>query len=189
MRRAITAVTGALCTAVLLTGCSPPDLRLAALWKGEDGRWWAELRPCGDDLLNSPHLSGWPTEETETAGSETAGSEAAGSGGSPSPEPEPEPTIDDSTGWRTWSMTPTGRVRFPLFEPPESWRAEATGPQELRPGYTYGLTFRVGADSSVYRGSVFASTEELATLRPGQVWADGRAMSMDEFDDVVADQC
>ncbi|MGW6746517.1 hypothetical protein ACWGDX_38265 [Streptomyces sp. NPDC055025] len=177
MRRVITAVTGALCAAVLLTGCGPPDLGLAALWKGEDGRWWAELRPCGDDLLNSAHLSGRPTEETE----------AAGTGGSPSPEPEPD--IDDSTGWRAWSMTPTGRARFPLFAPPESWRAEVTGPREPRPGYTYGLTFRAGADDRVYLGSVFASTEELATLRPGQVWADGRAMSMDEFDDVVADQC
>ncbi|MFE4172075.1 hypothetical protein ACFRR7_08465 [Streptomyces sp. NPDC056909] len=187
MRRAITAVTGALCTAVLLTGCSPPDLGLAALWKGEDGRWWAELRPCGDDLLNSPHLSSWPTEETEATGSEAAGTEAAVTGGSPSPEPEPD--IDDSTGWRAWSMTPTGRARFPLFEPPESWRAEVTGPREPRPGHTYALTFRAGADDRVYLGSVFASTEELATLGPGQVWADGRAMSMDEFDDVVADQC
>ncbi|MFB7326914.1 hypothetical protein ACFC0E_29885, partial [Streptomyces sp. NPDC056190] len=33
------------------------------------------------------------------------------------------------------------------------------------------------------------TTEDLASLQPGQVWADNRAMSTKDFDELVDDKC
>jgi hypothetical protein len=98
------------------------------------------------------------------------------------------------TGWRTPlvgpPLEPFGTTTFPLFEPPRSWRTEATGPQKLAPGRTYSLTFKVFEGGGVqYTGDLYFTAKDLTSLHPGQVWADDRAMSRDDFDDLVDDKC
>ncbi|MFD5034484.1 hypothetical protein ACFWM0_29350 [Streptomyces sp. NPDC058405] len=191
MRRMIAAVTGALCGAVLLAGCSPPRLPLAAVWL-DGGRPWALTLPCGDDPVNGVSLASWPDTEQEEPDRPDVSS-----------SPTPTSSADALAAWRAlhpgWtseSRHPLSRRPFPLFEPPASFEAEWSGPAEQapRPGYQYVLEFRSYDDDGflskgMYRGDVFVTTEELATLRPGQVWADSRAMSRDGFLELVADRC
>ncbi|MEW2626288.1 hypothetical protein [Streptomyces sp. NPDC048106] len=79
-----------------------------------------------------------------------------------------------------------GGAVFPLFSPPPEWRAHTFGRQELLPGRTYGLEFRV---YSSYLAHGYFTADDLASLRPGQVWANGRAMSTKDFDKLVDDKC
>lgn len=98
---AAAAVTGL----ALLSGCTPADLPLAAVWPGEDGRPVVTLRPCKGDQASHLLLVSWAEDAY----------------------------MDDGRG---------------------------------------GVT-----------------DNPLASLHPGQVWADGRAMSREEFDALVADKC
>ncbi|MEV0522138.1 hypothetical protein AB0I66_01835 [Streptomyces sp. NPDC050439] len=54
------------------------------------------------------------------------------------------------------------------------------------PGRTYSLGFKA---SSSYQAHVYFTADDLASLRPGQVWADGRAMSTEDFAELVDDKC
>lgn len=66
------------------------------------------------------------------------------------------------------------------------------GPQTLRPGRAYSLEFAhlCGNGRAVcYYGRLYFTSEDLASLRPGQAWADGRARSRKDFDALVADKC
>jgi hypothetical protein len=134
------------------------------------------VKPCGHDRAGDIDLGSWTEEETADGASE-------------SPE-----SPDSDTGWRTPllgpPMEPVGTTTFPLFEPPSSWRTEATGPQTLAPGRTYYLEFKVIDGPGVkYTGVVSFTAKDLASLHSGQVWADDRAMSRDDFDDLVDDSC
>ncbi|MEW2495224.1 hypothetical protein AB0942_17075 [Streptomyces nodosus] len=60
------------------------------------------------------------------------------------------------------------------------------GRQALLPGLTYALAFH---GSGGYMAHVYFTADDLASLRPGQVWADGRAMSTKDFDALVDDKC
>ncbi|MFJ9247129.1 hypothetical protein [Streptomyces sp. NPDC101776] len=175
MRRVVVAVVGAAAGVGLLSGCSPARLPLAAAWLGTDGQPVALVKPCGHDRAGDIDLGSWTEEETADGVSGTAESPSLG------------------TGWRTPlvgpPMEPFGTTTFPLFEPPRSWRTEATGPQMLAPGRTYSLTFKVYGTGVEYTGDLYFTAKDLTSLRPGQVWADDRAMSRDDFDDLVDDKC
>ncbi|MFD4977166.1 hypothetical protein [Streptomyces sp. NPDC058424] len=51
---------------------------------------------------------------------------------------------------------------------------------------TYALAFH---GSGSYMAHVYFTTDDLASLQPGQVWADNRAMSTKDFDELVDDKC
>ena len=176
MKRVVGTVVGVAAGVGLLSACSPAQLPLAAAWLGTDGQPVALVKPCGHDRAGDIDLFSWTEEETAEGASAT-----------------PE-SPDSDTGWQTPlvgpPMEPFGTTTFPLFEPPRSWRTEATGPQKLAPGRTYSLTFKVFEGGGVqYTGDLYFTAKDLTSLHPGQVWADDRAMSRDDFDDLVDDSC
>ncbi|MGW2559975.1 hypothetical protein ACWCXB_12140 [Streptomyces sp. NPDC001514] len=78
---------------------------------------------------------------------------------------------------------------FPLFEPPEDWDAKPVGEQSLQPELTYTLVFGKGEFNYEYTGTVEFRASDIGGLRPGHVWADGRAMSRDAFEELAEDSC
>jgi len=181
MKRVVGTVVGVAAGVGLLSACSPAQLPLAAAWLGTDGQPVVLVKPCGHDRAGDIDLGSWTEEEMADVASETAESASAES-----------PSL--GTGWRTPlvgpPLEPFGTTTFPLFEPPRSWRTEATGPQKLAPGRTYSLTFKVFEGGGVqYTGDLYFTAKDLTSLHPGQVWADDRAMSRGDFDDLVDDSC
>lgn len=179
-------VLGAVCVVaglVGMSGCTPPDLPLVAVRIGEDRKPVAELRTCAGLDAAMVELHSWPEDEedddvaAEEEPSEMTPSSPTGSG------------AQEDSGWVTRGYVP-GRVSFPLFSPPLSWNAEHTGRQVLLPGRTYVLSFRGAQDGGeTYVGNVYFTADELASLRPGQVWADSRAMDRDTFDERADNTC
>ncbi|MFF4274812.1 hypothetical protein [Streptomyces sp. NPDC001536] len=164
MRRTGFAVVGVLAGGVLLGGCSPAMLSLAAVSLGEDGEPVVTVRPCGDDRVDSLTLDGIPGER-------------------------PVSYDPHRTAWQARSDAGIGDVTFPLFAPPRSWGVRPQGAQRLTPGYGYWLESGPTGGGFPYRVVVSFTTEELAGLGPGEVWADGRAMSRGEFEELVGDVC
>ncbi|WP_371576715.1 hypothetical protein [Streptomyces sp. NBC_01314] len=165
MLKRVLAAVGATAGAVLLSGCVALELPLAAVTVDADGAPRALIRPCGDDPYEDPTLSGW------------AGSH----------EDEPSEDEADTTVWETtgeWS----GAEEFALFSPPASWKAETRGEQRLLPGHAYTFIFYGQTDDSA-NGTVMFTTADLGRLRPGQVWADDRAMSVEEFEKLAEKSC
>jgi hypothetical protein len=164
---------GALGAAVglgLLSGCSPASLPLVAVWMSQDGKPVARVQPCSGDHASSVTLHSW--EERESGG--TA---ATPSGGTP------------DSGWDMWSSARIGRTTFALFSPPSSWHVDTNGTQALLPGRTYYLSFFGPRGGKAYDGYVYFTAADLASLGPGRVWADERAMTRDEFTELVDDSC
>ncbi|GGL96622.1 hypothetical protein GCM10010129_45560 [Streptomyces fumigatiscleroticus] len=147
---------------VLLSGCAAVDLPLAAVRTDADGVPWALVRPCGDDDYLGPRLQG----------------RAAGA-------------AQDAAVTSGWSVRGErdGDTEFPLFSPPAAWRARPAGPQRLQPGHRYTLSFGHYVTGDSYNGVVEFTAEDVAALPPGQVWADGRAMSLGEFEELAEDSC
>ncbi|WP_216591872.1 hypothetical protein [Streptomyces brasiliscabiei] len=165
MRRRVLAVVGAVAGAVLLSGCSAEDLPLAAVTVDADGTPRVLMRPCDDDSYEAPALSGW------------AGAY----------EDEPSDDETDTTLWAAdgeWS----GDREFPLFSPPGAWKAEVRGERRLRSGHAYRFVF-YGQTDDYANGAVAFTTEDLGRLASGQVWADYRAMSVAEFEELASDSC
>ncbi|MFF4831592.1 hypothetical protein [Streptomyces sp. NPDC001315] len=57
------------------------------------------------------------------------------------------------------------------------------------PAYTYELSFGKAEFNYEYTGIVTFRATDLHPLRRGQVWADGRAMSLGEFERLAEDSC
>lgn len=165
----------------LMSGCSPADQPLAAVWMGKDRKPVAEVRPCDGDHAANVALRSWGEREYDD--------NAVGVGESTvNPSSSAGSSVEDS-GWVA-RVSVRSSTSFPLFSPPPSWHAETTGLQALLPGRTYALTFtgpREGWDP--YDGHVYFTADDLASLGPGQVWADGRAMNRDAFDELVDEKC
>ncbi|MFE1311721.1 hypothetical protein [Streptomyces sp. NPDC058755] len=154
------AVLGTAAGCLLLGGCSPACLSLAAVWLDADGKPVVSVRPCGDDRVRRLSLS--------------------------SPE---DPGTSDDSFWETRDVR-SGDVTFPLFSPPRSWNVDRRGPQQLVAGRTYWFSGSVGHGDSVDHYIVVTfSPADLARLKPGQVWADNRAMSREDFDGSLGDTC
>lgn len=188
-------VRGAACLALGLTmvsGCSPPDLPLVAVRNGDDGQPVAELRPCeGGDTLSGIGLQSWTPEEGEAAIEEASlGSVGSSSASQPAQagtdNPDGSQAHQEDSGWETGGAKNHGGVVFPLFSPPSEWRAHTYGRQKLLPGRTYALGFH---GSGSYMAHVYFTADDLASLKPGQVWADDRAMSTKDFTELVDDKC
>jgi hypothetical protein len=135
------------------------------------------VRPCGTTHLS---LTSW----AEDAYIEDKSGEMV---------PNPSSTASPgqvNTRWWVGSGVEIARTTFPLFSPPSVWHTQKTGPQRLPPGRSYSLHF-VGARQGwdPYDGYLGFSAAGLASLRPGQVWADGRAMSLGEFEKLAEDSC
>ncbi|WP_141364052.1 hypothetical protein [Streptomyces sp. 6-11-2] len=158
---------------------------------GDDGQPVAELRPCeGSETLSGMGLESWTFEEGEAAIEETSFGSVGTSSASPpaqaGPDDPDEGRAHQDSGWEAWGATNHGGVVFPLFSPPPEWRAQTFGRQALLPGRTYALTFH---GSGSYLAHVYFTADDLASLRPGQVWADNRVMSAKDFDELVDDKC
>jgi hypothetical protein len=162
MRRTGPAVAGAVAGCLLLSGCGAVDLPLAGIRVGADGAPHALIRPCGDDTYRKPSLDGW-------AGAADDG--------------------PATTGWDVRKEKLGGDAEFPLFSPPVAWQARHRGEQRLLPKHHYALAFWHYVTSDSYNGIVEFSTEQITALKPGQVWADDRAMSLDEFEKLAEDSC
>jgi hypothetical protein len=162
MKRAVVAVVGAVAGCLLLGGCGAEVLPLAAVRLDTDGAPLAVLRPCGDDLVQGLSLVGAP-----------AGTDSG----------------RNRSGWKVPGKRHGTDAEFPLFSPPSAWRARAIGQQRLVPDYTYELGFGKAEFNYEYTGTVTFRAADLATLKPGQVWADDRAMSLGEFEKLAEDSC
>lgn len=162
MRRYVVAVAGVGAAVGLLSGCGAEILPLVAVRLDGQGRPQAVVRPCGDDLIQGLSLSGAPDEE------------------------EPGELL---SGWNVAGKRRGADTEFPLFSPPAAWHARAVGPQRLVSSYTYELGFGKAEFNYEYTGIVTFRASDLAVLRTAQVWADGRAMSLDEFEELAEDSC
>ncbi|MCI3273323.1 hypothetical protein [Streptomyces cylindrosporus] len=154
------ALVGVVAGALLLSGCGAVDLPLAAVRLDGSGAPEALLRPCGDDLIQGLSLSGAPDGDDRNL-----------------------------SGWKVPGKRHGADAEFPLFSPPAAWHAEAVGKQRLVSSYTYVLAFGKAEYNYEYTGVVTFTAEDLARLRPGQVWADDRAMSLGEFERLAEDSC
>lgn len=167
-------VCGAACLVlglVAVSGCSPADLPLIAVRNGGDGQPVVELRPCEEgETLSGMRLGSWSPEE----------------GKADTEDPDGDRARQADSGWETGEAKNHGSAVFPLFSPPPKWRTQAYGRQALLPGRTYSLSFR---GSGSYTAHVYFSADDLASLRPDQVWADDRAMSTEDFAELVEDTC
>lgn len=163
MRRGFLAVAGAVVAAGLLSGCGAQILPLVAVRVDGAGAVEVVLRPCGDDLVRGPSLTGVPTGQEESGHS--------------------------ASGWRAPGSRRPVDAEFPLFSPPGEWHVLPVGEQRLLPGHTYQLAFGKDEYNYEYTGVVTFTAADLAALKPGQVRADDRAMSLGEFEELAEDSC
>ena len=78
MRRGLFAVAGVVAAVGLLSGCTAEILPLVAVRVDDAGAVEVVLRPCGDDLVRGPSLTGTPTGQEES-GRNVSGWRASGS--------------------------------------------------------------------------------------------------------------
>ncbi|MEV5534743.1 hypothetical protein [Streptomyces prunicolor] len=155
-------VVGVVAGGLLLSGCGALDLPLAAVRVDASGAPQAVLRPCGDDLIQGLSLTGAPADTDSDR---------------------------NFSGWRVPGKRHGADAEFPLFTPPSAWRARAAGQQRLVANYTYELAFGKAEFNYEYTGHVTFRAADLAALKPGQVWADGKVMSLGEFEKLAEDSC
>ncbi|MFE6909154.1 hypothetical protein [Streptomyces erythrochromogenes] len=167
MRRAWLAGATVLVAAGVLAGCSPPRYDLVAAYNGDDGKPWIMLAPCGRNDITSVHVSSWPTDPGRSPYTPGAGLES---------------------GWWADIDPAIGGGSLPLFAPPASWSVLPHGEQRLLPGYRYNVDF-YSPEDGVYYGEVYFTAEDLAGLKPGEVWAGDRAMTRKAFREYRADKC
>ncbi|WP_405730867.1 hypothetical protein OG885_14105 [Streptomyces sp. NBC_00028] len=170
MRRAGLVAVGVTVGGLLLGGCGPAHHSLIGVWLDTDGRAMARVRPCDGDQSGSVRLRAYPDEREGGRG--RRGHQAV-------------------NGWSAAALPALADTTFPLFAPPDAWHPDTVGPQRLLSNATYGLEFTAyeHEDFVDYVGEVTFSTDDLAGLERDEVWADGRAMSREAFDELVGDAC
>ncbi|MFI8535898.1 hypothetical protein ACIGMX_37285 [Streptomyces aquilus] len=164
LRRGAAAV-GAMAGALLLSGCGAEVLPLVAVQLDAAGAAEVVLRPCGDDLVQGLGLDGTTAAEADSD------------------------SARNRSGWRAPDRLRPDDAEFPLFSPPGDWHVRPAGEQRLVPGYTYRLAFGKAEFDYEYTGIVAFTADDLATLAPGQVWADDRPMSLGEFEELAEGSC
>ncbi|MGW6983385.1 hypothetical protein ACWGE1_28770 [Streptomyces sp. NPDC054932] len=175
MRRAWLVTAWTVMGAGLLAGCSAAERPLIAVHHGADGTPRLTMVPCGRDRVAAADLSVAPEPGSGTPDGPAAPATASAA--------EPE-------GWMAAGSSLTvGAVTFPLFSPPSSWAVRRwDGAGAVRPGFRYSVGFRAeGADD--YAGVVRFTAQDLAGLKPGEVWAGGRAMPEKKFRALAEDSC
>ncbi|MCX5404399.1 hypothetical protein OHA37_10960 [Streptomyces sp. NBC_00335] len=152
----------ALLSGGLLTACSPPTYDLAGVYKDDSGQLMVEAGRCSNEgEITGFYLAGPPVE------------------GSPS------------------TTRTTGHVRgdsrpgpFPLLAPVPGRNGEPGAPPSLDAG-SYYLSFDVLEDGHwvLYSSATLFESRDIQALGPGQVWADGEAMSRKRFRAYIRDAC
>ncbi|WP_407837068.1 hypothetical protein ACE1OC_12460 [Streptomyces sp. DSM 116496] len=148
---------------VLLNSCGGhPVLDLAAVYRDGSGRIMVELGQCGKKVdARGPTLTVTPDE-------------------------------GDTTYWGT-GRDPGRPGPFLLFAPPGAWavKGKPGGPRALEPRHGYNLHFTVLEDGHRvrYTSSSDFRREDIDSLRPGQLWANGEAMSRERFRAHVTSEC
>ncbi|WP_326666118.1 hypothetical protein [Streptomyces sp. NBC_00385] len=127
------------------------------------------LRPCGDDKIQGLALQGF------------AGINQAESGGLLDGE--------NLSGWKVPGKKAPGDVDFPIFAPPSQWAAVHVGDQNLRTDLTYQVAFGKAEFNYEYTGLVTFRLTDVDALEPGQVWADGRSMTREAFEELAEESC
>ena len=163
MRRGLFAVAGVVAAVGLLSGCTAETLPLVAVRVDDAGAVEVVLRPCGDDLVRGPSLTGTPTGQEESG--------------------------RNVSGWRASGSRRLVDAESPLFSPPWDWHVLPVGEQRVLAGHTYQLAFGKDEYNYEYSGVVTFTATDLAALKPRQVWADDRAMSLGEFEELAEDSC
>ncbi|MGW3101731.1 hypothetical protein [Streptomyces sp. NPDC001100] len=158
--RGAAAVLGTVAGALVLSGCGAEIRPLVAVQRDARGGFTAVVRPCGEDKITGLSLFG------------THG--------------DPEKNL---SGWDAKDDRRGADARFPLFSPPAVWHATPVGPQRVVPGYTYELAFGKAEPDYEYTGTVTFTAKDLSALKPGQVWADDKAMSLGEFEKLAENSC
>ncbi|WP_330307510.1 MULTISPECIES: hypothetical protein [unclassified Streptomyces] len=166
IRRRVAGLASAVGALALLSGCGAELRPLAAVYLDASGAPRALLRPCGDDLVQGLGLTGVP--DTADSGSDS---------------------VRNRSGWKVPGKRHGSDADFPLFSPPRQWHSRAAGEQRLVPAYTYELAFGKAEYNYEYTGTVTFRPADLNRLKPGQVWADDRAMSLGEFERLAEDSC
>ncbi|MFD8720549.1 hypothetical protein ACFV2H_21780 [Streptomyces sp. NPDC059629] len=147
---------------VLLSGCGPSGpLPLVAVERDATGALVAVLRPCGDDVITGLSLFGARDDDPEK----------------------------NRSGWEARDERRGTDAEFPLFSPPAAWHPTPVGRQRVLPGYRYELSFGKAVPDYEYSGTVTFTAKDLAAVKPGQVRADGRVMSLGEFEKLAEDSC
>ncbi|MFE4264376.1 hypothetical protein [Streptomyces sp. NPDC056883] len=147
----------------LLNSCDGfPVHDLAAVYRDGSGRIMVELGQCGSKVdARGPTLIVTPD------------------GGDP-------------TYWPT-GREPGRTGPFPLFAPPGAWAVDGKpgGPRALEPRHGYVLHFTVLEDGHrvLYTSASDFSLADIESLRPGQLWANGEAMSRERFRAHVTSEC
>lgn len=170
MRRAGLVVVGVTVGGLLLGGCGPAHRSLVGVWLDPDGRAMARVRPCDGDQSGGVRLRAYPDDREGGRG--RRGHQAV-------------------NGWSAAAVPALGDTTFPLFAPPDAWHPDTVGPQRLLSNATYGLEFTAyeHEDFVDYVGEVTFTGENLAALEHGEVWADGRSMSREAFDQLAGEAC
>lgn len=80
-----------------------------------------------------------------------------------------------------------------LFHTPDGWTSDRPpqGDQRLKATHSYSAGFVVLSDGGGvdYQGVVHFTAADLARLEPGQVWAGGRTMTVEEFEKHTGQEC
>ncbi|MGW6705594.1 hypothetical protein ACWGDE_11975 [Streptomyces sp. NPDC054956] len=149
----------------LLTACAyppgPPVYDLAGVYKEDSGRLMVELGRCSNEGdIEGLILQGLPMDGL----------------------------VERRTGHVPGDTRPGP---FPLLAPAPDPREEPATPPSLDPGGFYVLAFDVLKDDRrvLYASATSFKTQDIEALRPGQVWADGKAMSRERFRAYIRDAC
>ncbi|MGW5125946.1 hypothetical protein ACWEQ7_18140 [Streptomyces sp. NPDC004069] len=171
-RWASTLATAATTTlaASTLASCSPPQRELIGIRPTADSGAIASLRPCGEDRVASVKVQGSVIRDN------------------------PDGPVEDLTSWQVRSpQSVQGPEEIQLFHTPDGWTGDPAplGDQRLKATHSYSVDFIVasGGGGVSYRGVVYFTTADLARLEPGQVWAGGRAMTVEEFQKHTDQKC
>ncbi len=100
------------------------------------------------------------------------------------------PEQGDTTYWPT-GRQPGRAGPFALFAPGMGRGGETGRPRALEPRYDYYLHFSVLEDGHRVRHTSASDFrhEDIASLRPGRVWANGEAMSRERSRTYVKSEC
>ncbi|MFE2020481.1 hypothetical protein ACFW9O_20825 [Streptomyces sp. NPDC059499] len=169
MRRVMACALFAAIGVATLSACGAVVLPLVGVQLDAEGVPHVLLRPCGDDKIRGPGLQGF------------AGTNQAEDGGLLDGE--------NLSGWKVPAEHAPGDVDFPLFAPPSQWAAVQVGDQDLRADLTYQISFGKAEFNYEYTGLVTFRLTDIDALELGQVWADGRSMTREAFEELAEESC
>ncbi|MER5485270.1 hypothetical protein ABT024_18860 [Streptomyces sp. NPDC002812] len=146
----------------LLTACTPPTYDLAGVYKDDSGQIMVEAGRCSNEgQISGFYLAGPPVEG--------------------------EPSSTRTTGHVRGDTHPGP---FPLLAPVPGPDGKPGAAPPLDAG-SYYLRFHVLKDEHrvLYSSATSFESGDIQALRPGQVWANDKAMSRDHFRTYLRDAC